>query len=168
MQERGLVSERAELIRGVIIEKRSKSPLHVLLTDHLCGILRQRFAGRYWVRQECPVTLADSEPEPDVSVVTGSRTDYARKHPRTALLVVEVSASSEAGDREMLGAYAAAGVSEVWLVLGARQQVERFTLPEAGRYSESRIFAAHDTLTSTVLADFSLPLDTLFPPRPLT
>ena len=162
MQQQGLVAKRAELIRGVIVEKTSKSPLHTDLTIHLQDLLEKWSAGRYFVRKEDPLTLADSEPEPDVSVVTGSRGDYRRKHPSTALLVVEVSVSSESADREMLAAYAEAGVAEVWLVLGNKQQIERFSHPADGRYAESRLFSMGETLDSTSLSGFSLTLATLF------
>lgn len=166
MQERDLIPKRAELIRGVITEKMSKSPLHRRLTRRLSRILEQWAGERYLVLKEDPLTLADSEPEPDVAVVAGQESDYDEKHPVTALVVAEVSVTSEASDREMLGAYARAGVSEVWLVLGARQQVERFAHPAGDRYTESRLFSTHDTLTSTALPGFSLPLSSLFQSGP--
>src|SRR5438093_28147 len=63
---------RTELIRGIVLEKMSKSPLHrsiaKLLYDRIAHILPQRFL----VYQEAPLTLADSEPEPDISVVRGT------------------------------------------------------------------------------------------------
>lgn len=163
MQEQNLVPRRAELIRGVIVEKMSKSPKHTGLTDQIREILDTWAAKRYWVRQEAPLTLGDSEPEPDVSVVTGQRSDYATAHPGTALLVVEVAVTTESADRELLPAYAAAGVAEVWLVIASKNQVERFTLPVGDAYTESIIYSAGDRLASSALADFSLPLATLFP-----
>ncbi|HWB05021.1 MAG TPA: Uma2 family endonuclease [Verrucomicrobiales bacterium] len=163
MQEQDLVSKRAELIRGVIVEKMSKSPLHTLLADQLRELLHEWAAGRYWVRLEQPLTLSDSEPEPDISVVTGSRHDYTVSHPSTALLVVEVCVSSSIGDREMLPLYASAGVSEVWLVLAATKQVERFLRPKNGAYQESQIVGPDEELSSGSLPGFALPLKRLFP-----
>ena len=59
---------------------------------------------------------ADSEPEPDVSVVAGRREDYT-EHPKTAILLVEVSESSLAFDRHQKGElYAEAGIPEYWIV----------------------------------------------------
>jgi Uma2 family endonuclease len=162
MQQKDLVPRRAELIRGVIVEKMSKAPLHTGLTDHIRELLDAWSAKRHWVRQESPLTLSDSEPEPDVSVVSGSRTDYTAAHPRTALLVVEVAVTTESADRELLPSYAAAGVAEVWLVLASRKQVERLTSPVGDAYTASHVFSEGETLLSVSLPGFSLPLAALF------
>ena len=70
MFQQGMVAERAELVRGVIIEKVPKSPLHEILA---AGIYERLFlqlsTGSCWVRKDAPLSLVDSEPEPDVSVV---------------------------------------------------------------------------------------------------
>lgn len=76
MIDKGLAPERAELIRGVILEKMSKSFLHTKLTDALIEFLRGAVGGMFWIRQEAPLTLKDSEPEPDISIVDGRRDDY--------------------------------------------------------------------------------------------
>lgn len=162
MQEQRLLPRRAELIRGVIVERMSKSPQHTALTDQIREFLDAWSGKRYWVRQEAPLTLADSEPEPDVSVVTGQRTDYTSAHPGTALLVVEVAVTTESADRELLPAFAAAGVAEVWLVLASKKQVERFTLPAGDAYTESRIFSVNEALISASLPGCVLPLGMLF------
>jgi len=54
-------------------------------------VLRVAFGKGYWVRMQLPLALKlIVEPEPDISVVAGSRQDYT-DHPDAALLVVEVS-----------------------------------------------------------------------------
>ena len=65
---------RTKLIRGIVIEKMSKSPLHCTLAKILYDLFTAlvRIHG-YVVRREESLTLADSEPEPDVSVVIGTR-----------------------------------------------------------------------------------------------
>src|SRR2546422_5673602 len=63
---------RTELIRGIIIEKMSKSPLHCSLAKRLYDIISRMLPAGFVVRHEAPVTLADSEPEPDISVVRGT------------------------------------------------------------------------------------------------
>lgn len=111
----GLAPARAELIRGVIIEKVSKSILHTLVSDTLTELFKDALGATHWVRKEDPLTLQDSEPEPDISIVAGQRQDY-RTHPSTAVLVIEVSVSTLADDREMAAIYAEAGVPEYWIV----------------------------------------------------
>jgi hypothetical protein len=52
--------------------------------------LRNAFGSGFQVRTQAPLCLlADSEPEPDLAVVSGRPRDYSDAHPKTALLVVE-------------------------------------------------------------------------------
>src|SRR5919109_3094873 len=66
--ERG---RRTELIRGIVIEKMSKSPLHRTIASLLYRLLLSQLTGAYTVWKEEPLTLSDSEPEPDLSVTRG-------------------------------------------------------------------------------------------------
>lgn len=137
---------RTELIRGIIIEKMSKSPFHATIVSLLYGLLRTQVPSGFVVRQEQPLTFRDSEPEPDIAVVCGRERDYSRAHPGTANLVVEVSVSSPVLDRENTSLYAEAGVKEYWILLGNERQVEVYRRPENGRYQEMRQYAASDTI----------------------
>ena len=137
---------RTELIRGIVIEKMSKSPLHCTLAKRLYDKIVALLAGGFVVRHEDPLTLADSEPEPDVAVVRGSESDFTTAHPSTAELVVEVAVSSAALDRENASLYAEAGVKEYWIILGVEQQVEVYRRPSDGRYQEKRLLAAGETI----------------------
>src|SRR5262245_55487949 len=91
---------RTELIRGIVIEKMSKSPLHTSSSKSLHDRICPRLAQGIVVRREDPITLANSEPEPDIAVVRGSRKDFFKAHPTTAELVIEVAVSSATLDRE--------------------------------------------------------------------
>ena len=107
--------------------------------------------------------MADSEPEPDVSVVRGSVEDYPASHPTTAELVVEICVTSHDYDREKLGAYAAAGVKEVWLVLGPEKQVEVFCRPASAAYADATVLNADATITSLALPTVTFRLAELLP-----
>ncbi len=129
-----LAPARAELIRGVIIEKMSKSILHSKVSDYLAKYFHAAVGDTHWVRKEDPLTFADSEPEPDVSVVAGKPGDY-RNHPATAALVVEVSISTLADDREMAEIYAEAGVEEYWIVNVPARCIEVYRQPAGTGYA---------------------------------
>ncbi len=137
---------RTELIRGIVIEKMSKSPLHRILSSRLYNLFLARLPDGFSVWKEEPLTTSDSEPEPDISVVRGAEADFVAAHPTTAELVVEVAVSSTALDRENASLYAEAGVKEYWIVLGSEKKVEVYRRPEGGRYQEIRLLALNDTL----------------------
>jgi Uma2 family endonuclease len=165
MIAKGLAPKRAELLEGVIIEKRSKSILHTRLLSRTMEALHQALTGAYWLRQEAPITMSDSEPEPDISVVAGREESYTA-HPATALLVIEISVSTLQEDRAMAGLYAKAGVAEYWLFNARSRQVEVFRQPEAGQYLEHFTVPADSSLDSSSL-HVSLELAELWEGLPL-
>src|SRR6267142_6864377 len=89
---------RTELIRGILIQKISKSPLHSSLAKRLYDQIARMLPEGFVVRREDPITLADSEPEPDIALVRGVEEEFFQAHPGTAELVIEVAVSSPALD----------------------------------------------------------------------
>jgi Uma2 family endonuclease len=153
---------RTELIRGIVIEKTSKSPLHRILASRLYNLFLARLPEGFSVWKEEPLTFLDSEPEPDISVVRGREADFLSAHPTTAELVTEVAISSAALDRENASLYAEAGVKEYWIVLGAERKVEVFRLPEAGRYQEKTLVGLETVLECSSVPGLRVSLAELF------
>src|SRR5438477_11338368 len=83
----GVLSNDVELLRGIIVTKMPKSPLHELVADKLMDLLLAQVPTDFKVRRDGPLTLSGSEPEPDLSVVKGKRDDWAKAHPSTAQLI---------------------------------------------------------------------------------
>ena len=150
--------KRTELIRGILIEKMSKSPLHRTIVSLLYRMFLARLPSGFTVWQEQPLTLADSEPEPDISVIRGGERDFLEAHPTTAELVVEVAVSSPALDRENASLYAEAGVKEYWIVLGRARQVEVYRRPENGRYQDTRVVGVKDILECLSVPGVRIPI----------
>lgn len=163
MIEHGTVAENVELIRGALVEKMSKSSLHTRIVMRLLRWLMSALPAGHSVRPEQPLTLADSEPEPDLAVVKGDDTAVDAGHPTTAEMIVEVCVSSEALDRLKLQLYAEAGVRECWLVLAEQRVLERHSEPAAGGYRRVERSTDSEPLASTVFAELQLPPDGLFP-----
>ena len=113
----GLLTERVELLEGMIVEKMPKSPLHIFLVLAFFELLQKAVGVSLHVRSEQPLACQRSEPEPDVSVVRGKKEDYLAAIPQTAELVVEIAVSSADIDRRKATIYAEAGVREYWIVL---------------------------------------------------
>src|SRR5438309_9229684 len=153
---------RTELIRGIVIEKISKSPLHSGLGKRLYDLIAALLPKGFIVRREDPLTLADSEPEPDISVVKGQEKDYLQTHPRTAELVIEVAISSAVLDRENASLYAEAGVKEYWIVLGRERKVQVFRRSEGGSYREMRVLGVNDTVECNSIPEIRMTVSELF------
>jgi Uma2 family endonuclease len=153
---------RTELIRGIVIEKMSKSPLHRLIASLLYDWLSAQAPKGFSIWKEEPLTFLDSEPEPDISVTIGEKRDYSAAHPKSAELVIEVAVSSPALDRENASLYAEAGVKEYWIVLGAERQIEVYCRPERGSYQEKRVFGPNDLLECAAVPGVRLRASDLF------
>jgi Uma2 family endonuclease len=118
--------EHVELIDGEIVEvppQRSRHTTGVYLAQEA---LRAAFGDGFVVRVQMPLALGQhSEPEPDVAVVRGGPRDFVAAHPTSALLVVEVSDTTLSFDRNAKSSlYAAAGISECWIVNPVDRQLE--------------------------------------------
>jgi Uma2 family endonuclease len=137
---------RTELIRGIVIQKKSKSPLHSAIAKRLYDRIASLLPEGLVVRREDPITLADSEPEPDIAVVRGSEKSFYQSHPNTAELVIEVAVSSPALDRENASLYAEAKVAEYWIVLAMERKIEVYRQPEEGRYRNLKTFESADLI----------------------
>ena len=106
----------------------------------------------------------DSEPEPDVAVVSRREEDEAPRHPRTASLVVEISGESLPKDRKIKGPlYAQAGVLEYWVIDLDHQAVEVYLEPAEGRYLSKRTARPGETLSPLCLPDVRVDVRALFP-----
>ena len=154
--------KRTELIRGVLIEKISKSALHRRLAMRLFKMILNRLPGDFFALIEQPLTFKDSEPEPDVSVIHGNEDHFASSHPTTAALVVEVAVSSPALDRENATLYAEADVEEYWIVLGREQRVEVYRNIVDQRYTEKVVYSRDQSITCASVPMLPVDLGDLF------
>ena len=160
--ERNENGRRTELIRGIVIEKMSKSPLHSSISRRLFRLLQAALPEHFTLLRDDPLTLADSEPEPDLAIVRGEERDFATRHPSTAALVIEVAVTSAAEDRSLASLYAEAGVEEYWIVLPAARRVEVHRHPEAGAYRDKSVVEADTTLECAAIPAIHIRLAELF------
>src|SRR5262249_49655775 len=121
MVEFGILNENhpVELIRGEIVDKMHIGSRHaacVARANKLLGC-SVRDQAIVWVQR--PVRLADSEPEPDISLLRPRADFYAAPNPKPAdvLLLIEVSDATLDFDRDVKGPlYAENGILEYWIV----------------------------------------------------
>ncbi len=115
------------------------------------------------VRTGQPITCENSEPEPDLALVTVAPDGYLSGLPKTAEIVVKISLSSVEIDRRKVATYAAARVREYWIILPATRRIEVYTgLTETG-YTVWPTYADGQTAVSEVRPGFTVELAELFP-----
>lgn len=110
--------EPVELIGGQLIVAEPQGTRHMTAVGMADDALRAILPAGWIVRTQGPVALDDeSEPEPDLAIVPGTRADYRDVHPARPALAIEVADSSLLFDREHKGSlYARAGVQDYWIV----------------------------------------------------
>ena len=121
MLRTGIIDEDdpVEILDGWIVTKMTKSHGAELQRTCCATFLRRHIPDGWYVDSQEPITLASSEPEPDVVLVRGDPRDYGEHHPgpRDVVLVVEVSDSGLLRDRVFKKSiYAAAGIAVYWVV----------------------------------------------------
>ncbi len=134
MIEAGVLSteDRVELVDGDIVAMTPQKSRHAAAVRLTQIALDRAFGDGVDVRTQLPLALdPDSEPEPDVAVVSGAPRDYIDEHPSTALLVVEVADSSLIFDRTVKAAvYARGGIADYWIVNLIDRLLEVHRAPE--------------------------------------
>ena len=165
MGELGMLDESHELLRGYVVKKMPKSPLHVRILQKLLMLLIRSVPAGMLVRPEQPLTIGGSEPEPDLAVVRGEPDDWPDRHPVTAELVIEVSITTLDADVEKADIYAEAGVPEYWLVRPEQAEVDVYRAPANGRYAEKVTLRGADTLCCGSIAGVEVNLSDLFAVR---
>jgi Uma2 family endonuclease len=103
----------------------------------------------------------DSEPEPDIAVVALG--NYDSDHPRTALLVIEVSDSSLRKDQRKAAIYASAGVAEYWIVNLSDRTIEVCSIAAGDRYAETRTFHEGSLVRAATPTDIEIAVTQILP-----
>ena len=151
MIESGILTSnaRVELLEGWIIKKMSQNPPHA---GSVCRI--NRWLGRclpdaWSFRCQGPITLADSEPEPDFTLARGEQGTYDCRHPGPSDIgiVLEVADSTLLADRRYKGTlYANEKIPEFWLINLVKRKIEVYTKPRGGKYGKKVEYAETDAV----------------------
>lgn len=153
--------QRVQLIAGEILQMSRMNPPHALGIRLVTKALERVLADGYDVRVQLPIALSlASEPEPDIAVVGGTPRDYGDDHPTTAALVVEVSDTTFDYDAyEKASLYAAAGITDYWIVdlMRHRVLVMRNPQPDAGEPHGFRYAALAPYADDATIAPLALP-----------
>jgi len=157
--------EHVELLQGEIVRMSPMEKPHGRVTARLDRWFQRNLADEYSVRVQLPLTLRDSEPEPDLAIVHEEEEAAARRHPKTALLVLEVADTSVRHDLPIKARiYAKARIPEYWLVVVRKRLVEVLRDPDAkkGAYRSRVTVPGGGVLTPTSFPGLKLPVRSLF------
>lgn len=168
MAEAGIFEpdERVELIRGVVRRMSPKNYAHVVVATNLHQHLLKSLDGRASVFKEDPLKLItlDSEPEPDILVMSSPNIkDYGseKSKPQLVIEVAEASLLYDLNAKAPL--YAEAGVPEYWVVNLADRELVVFRTPEEGIYREHTTYRGGDRVAPEAWQDVAIEVAELFP-----
>ncbi|QLE56876.1 Uma2 family endonuclease [Nostoc sp. TCL26-01] len=132
-----LCDRRVELLAGEIVEMSPETPIHYSTAKRGAKYLEELLIGRADVRFNGPITLSNSEPEPDIAIVRLPESAYNQRHPEPPDIfwVVEVAKSSLQKDLELkTSIYASANIPEYWVLNLSTGQIIVFREPHNGKY----------------------------------
>jgi Uma2 family endonuclease len=138
MVEIGLLTseDRVELIEGLLVQKMTQHPPHAVAIDYTMDALRPLLPEGWRLREQKPIKLSDSEPEPDLIIVRGPLRRYETRHPRPAdiAVVIEIADTTLEGDRRDKGRmYARARIPIYWIINLNERQIEVYAEPKGGK-----------------------------------
>lgn len=155
MIETGILTDDdlVELLEGWLVTKMPKNPRHRLSTQLTREAIARLLPPEWYVEDQEPITLADSEPEPDVAVIKGERRHYHDHHPSAddVGLLIEVSDTTLQRDRTVKKKiYARANILIYWIINLPEQQIEVYTTPwsnaETADYQHCTTYNLDDTI----------------------
>jgi Uma2 family endonuclease len=169
MIESGIIQEgeRVELISGQIFTMAAKGTRHTVSTTRLITELPILIQRRAIVRCQDPISLPNnSEPEPDIAIVRLRADDYINSHPspEDIILVIEVADSTLKFDRETKAPlYAAAGISEYWIINLIDDRLEIYRQPQGNIYTSVEIVTPPRSIDLPQFPEIVLPIGDFFP-----
>jgi Uma2 family endonuclease len=132
-----LCDRRVELLAGDIIQMSPEGPLHASRIRKIANYLRRLLNGLALVSEAHRITLEQSEPEPDIAIVR-LESRYDERHPGTEDIfwLIEIYDTTLAVDlNKKKQIYAAAGISEYWVVNVEANSLATFHQPRENDYS---------------------------------
>ena len=144
MIESGLLAGKSvELLEGNIVVMSPEGIPHSHTCQSVSDYLRELFKGKAYVRDAHPITLDNSEPEPDLAIVRLPKNIYAQHHPypEDIYWLVEISNKTLAKDlAEKSLTYARNNIPEYWVIDLVNNQVIVSTNPQDNQYKNKQEF----------------------------
>ncbi|MEQ8972732.1 MAG: Uma2 family endonuclease [Coleofasciculus sp. C1-SOL-03] len=160
--ETGILGNRqVELLQGELVEMPPEGPIHSYITEGSVHYLRSLLQGLAVVREAHPITLSDSEPQPDIAIVQPPRQRYRQRHPypQDIFWLIEISQSTLEYDlNDKKKTYALAGIPEYWVVNVRAHHIHIFRHPQSDDYLESLVIS-QGTIVSQAFSTIEVSID---------
>lgn len=158
-----LAGKPVELLNGEIVEMSPEGEQHTFTNDDVAEMLREKFKGLAKIRESHPVTLENSEPEPDIAIVRLPKTIYKEHHPypEDIYLIIEVSRSTLKIDVETKSKiYARNSIPEYWIIDLVNKKLIVHTQPADNNYLQIVEYKS-GTISPQAFPNITITLDRL-------
>jgi len=138
-----------ELLEGWIVKKMSQNSPHRNSVSRVVRRVAKVLPENWHMDVQGPITLSDSEPEPDITLARGSDDVYDKRHaaPADIGVLMEVGDSTVLNDRRYKGTlYARENIVAYWLINLVDRKVEVYTDPQAGQYRSKVEYLENETV----------------------
>ncbi|AFY37697.1 protein of unknown function DUF820 [[Leptolyngbya] sp. PCC 7376] len=160
MGETGILppDKNFELIRGEILEMSPVGFKHAYTVRQITALCYEKFSAVISV-QDPILLLNESEPEPDITILSGSPQQYAECLPTATdvQLLIEVSDSTLRYDQTVkLPLYAENRIPEVWIANIQDQQLEVYREPDGSTYSQMLVLKDSESIAPLAFPEIQI------------
>ncbi len=158
-----LAGKPVEFLEGEIIEVSPEGVEHSYTNDSVVKYLRSILSGLADVRESHPITLDNSEPEPDIAVVRLPETIYRQHHPypQDIYWLIEISSRTLKKDLEQkIITYARNGIPEYWVIDLVNKKLIVHTQVQDNKYSQFKEYQT-GTVSPMAFPEIAIALDKL-------
>ncbi|MBE9128749.1 MULTISPECIES: Uma2 family endonuclease [unclassified Coleofasciculus] len=154
-----------ELLDGLILEMPPEGTEHTYFEENLAKRLERLAEGRAYVRENKPITLSNSEPEPNIVIAKLPRSQYLDHHPfpTDILLLVEVSKSTLERDTSVKKKiYARENIPDYWVVDVANRKLIVYRSPGSGDYEQRAELSSTEKISPLAFFDIEIAIGQIF------
>ena len=158
-----LEGKPVELLEGEIIEMSPEGVEHSYTNRSVVKYLRKLLAGKAEIIQAQPITLDNSEPEPDITIAQLPETIYRDHHPypQDIYWLIEVSNKTLNKDlNQKIITYARNGIPEYWVIDLVNKKLITHTQIQDNNYAQTIEYQT-GTVLSLAFPNIAIALDEL-------
>jgi Uma2 family endonuclease len=158
-----LEGKPVEFLEGNIVEMSPEGIEHSYTNQSVVQYLRQILASKAHISESHPITLDNSEPEPDIAIVRLPITIYKQHHPypQDIYWLIEISHRTLKKDLEQkIITYARNDIPEYWVIDLKNKKLIVHTQPNEDKYLKVAEYQS-GIITPQAFSDLKISLDKL-------